>query len=182
MRALVIKLARNIRTSGTITPSSRFLIERLLKPIDFSSATSIVELGAGTGCVTRALLDRMSPTCELTCVEVDEEFVELCARIDDPRLTVYHACATELKGVLSRSGILGADYIVSSVPLSILDEDVADEILEVAQSCLRPRGKFLQYQYSPAYLRKLTARYSKVRVGFTLRNIPPAFVYECGTA
>ena len=68
------------------------------------------------------------------------------------------------------------------MPLSILDDEVADEILEVAQSCLQPGGKFLQYQYSPTYLRKLTARYGKVRLGFTLRNIPPAFIYECVTA
>ena len=160
-------------------PSSKYLIGRLLRPIDFSTATSIVELGVGTGCVTRALLGKMRPDCRLTCVEVDEEFVEACSGIDDARLTVYHACATDLKGLLVAAGMAKVDCIVSSLPLTILDDHLADEILDVAQACLSPGGKFLQYQYSPTYLRKLSRRYGDVRLGFALRNIPPAFVYEC---
>lgn len=162
-------------------PSSRFLIDRLLRPIDFANATSIVELGGGTGCITRELLRRMAPECHLTCVEADEEFAAVCAEIDDGRLTVHHACATDLKQVLKEGGLDDVDYIVSSVPLTILDDNLADEILEVAQACLRPGGKFLQYQYSLTYLSKLTARYRDVRLGFTLRNVPPAVVYECVT-
>lgn len=163
-------------------PSSRFLIDRLLRPIDFATATSIVELGAGTGCITKTLLKRMSPRCHLTCVEVEEEFARACSEIDDARLTVHHACATDLRKVLEGAGIAEVDYIVSSVPLSILDDELADEILEVTQSCLRSGGTFIQYQYSPSYLGKLNARYEDVRLGFTLRNIPPAVVYECVTA
>lgn len=175
----MIRLAQNIRTSGTILPSSRFLIDRLLRPIDFQNATSIVQLGVGTGCITRALLERMTHACRLNCVEVDVAFVEACADIADPRLTIHHACATDLCEVLERVGSPQVDYIVSSVPLSIVDDEVADEILRVAQSCLRPGGTFLQYQYSLTYLSKLNARFGDVRLGFTLRNIPPAFVYEC---
>ena len=160
-------------------PSSRYLIDRLLRPIDFSVASSIVELGVGTGCITRALLQRMGPECRLTSVEVDEEFVDACSGIEDPRLTLIHACATDLKKVLCDAGVAEVDHIVSSVPLSILDDTIADAILESAQACLRPGGMFLQYQYSPSYLRRLSARYGDVRVGFTLRNVPPAFIYEC---
>jgi phospholipid N-methyltransferase len=158
------------------------LIDRLLQPIDFAAASSIVELGGGTGCITRELLKRMDPECRLTCIEVDEEFADVCAEIDDGRLSVHHACATGLKQVLNEAGLGDVDYIVSSVPLTILDDDLADKILEVAQSCLRPGGKFLQYQYSLAYFSKLTARFRDVRLGFTLRNVPPAVVYECVTS
>jgi phospholipid N-methyltransferase len=92
---------------------------------------------------------------------------------------VHHGCATNLRGVLAHSGGSEVDYIVSSVPLSILDDRLADEILQVAQGCLRPGGMFLQYQYSLSYRRRLTEQYGDVRLGFTLRNLPPAFVYEC---
>jgi phospholipid N-methyltransferase len=121
----------------------------------------------------------MNTHCRLTCVEVDEEFVEACSAIDDDRLTVCHACATDLVTVLQDGGVTEVDYIVSSVPLSILDDHIADRILAAAQASLRPGGRFLQYQYSLTYLRKLTDRYGDVRLGFTLRNVPPAFVYEC---
>jgi phospholipid N-methyltransferase len=160
-------------------PSSRFLIDRLLRPIDFEGAASIVQLGVGTGCITQAILNRMSRECRLICVEVDEEFVRACASIHDERLTIHHACARDLRNVLGQAGVAQVDHIVSSVPLSILDDDLADEILRAAQECLRPGGKFLQYQYSLTYLKRLTARYGNVSWGFTLRNVPPAFVYEC---
>jgi phospholipid N-methyltransferase len=160
-------------------PSSRFLIERLLRPIDFDTARSIVQLGVGTACITRGLLERMDPTCALTCVEVDGSFIEECAGIGDPRLTVHHACATSLREILNTAGVPPVDHIVSALPLTILDDGLVDKILDTAQACLSPGGKFLQYQYSPTYLRRLSARYADVRLGFTLRNVPPAFVYEC---
>lgn len=160
-------------------PSSRFLIDRLLQPINFSRPSTVVELGVGDGCITREILSRMGPESRLICVEVEEQWVKALEDIHDARLTVYHACATDLKNVLLDAAVPHADYVVSSVPLTILDDELADEVLSVAQACLNPGGMFLQYQYSPTYLRKLTARYEDVRLGFTLRNIPPAFVYEC---
>lgn len=123
----------------------------------------------------------MSPTSRLIALDIEEEFANGCRVICDDRLTVYHACATDLSLLLKQAGVPPVDYIVSSIPLSIVDDNVADEILRVAESSLRPGGRFLQYQYSLGYLGRLTARFSKVRVGFTLRNIPPAVVYECET-
>ena len=87
--------------------------------------------------------------------------------------------ATDLQMVLRRGDVTEVDYIVSSLPLSILDDAIADGILNAAQASLKPGGKFLQYQYSLTYLGRLTERYGDVRLGFTLRNVPPAFVYEC---
>ena len=50
-----LNLIRSFKTSGTITPSSKVLIKTLLAPIDFTSARCIIELGPGTGCVTRSI-------------------------------------------------------------------------------------------------------------------------------
>jgi hypothetical protein len=71
------------------------------------------------------------------------------------------------------------DAVVSSLPLSIMDKAVVDHILDVARDSLAPGGRFLQYQYSLSQRHRLSRRYSNVAVGFTLLNIPPAFVYEC---
>ena len=46
-----LKLIKNIRTTGTIMPSSKILVRRLLSSIDFSKTNFIVELGPGNGCV-----------------------------------------------------------------------------------------------------------------------------------
>jgi phospholipid N-methyltransferase len=177
-----MKHIAHIRTSGTIIRSSPYLISRLLRRIDFSRARTIVQLGIGTGCITRELLKRMHPDARLVSVEVNEVFVRDCHRIHDSRLTVRHACASDLRALLDELGIAQIDHVVSSLPLAIMDDDLVDRILAVSESCLEPDGYFLQYQYSLSQRAVLERCFADVRVGFTLVNIPPAFVYECSLA
>jgi len=169
----------NIRTSGTIVPSSIFLAERLVRGIDYAKARVIVEFGVGTGCVTRRILRRMRSDARLISLEINPTFVEEGLRISDPRLTVRHACATTLPQILEDEGVGAVDAVVSSLPLSIMDHAVVDRILDVARDSLAPGGKFLQYQYSLSQRHRMSLRYTEVAVGFTLLNIPPAFVYDC---
>jgi phospholipid N-methyltransferase len=170
---------KSIRTSGTIMPSSRYLVNRLVSGIDFARAVDIVELGVGTGCVTREILRRMRPDARLVSLEINPAFVEVGRRIGDPRLTVRHACASALPRVLAEEGMTRVDAVVSSLPLKIMDQNVVDRILDVSRESLRPDGRFFQYQYSLSHYNKLAARYAAVGIRFTVRNTPPAFVYEC---
>ena len=85
-----IKLIRNIKTTGTVAPSSQVLIKRILAPIDFGSARCVVEFGPGNGCVTRALLSRMHADAILVCFEVNSEFATHLRTLNDPRLHVYN--------------------------------------------------------------------------------------------
>ena len=174
-----IKLIRSIRTSGTITPSSRNLVNRLLAPIDFESARCIVELGPGNGCVTRALLFRMHPDCRLICFEVNNDFIAELNALNDTRLHVYNACASSIRASLDELAIGQVDHIVSSLPLALLDDGMVQNILRVAGSNLRDGGKFLQYQYSLKNYNDVKPVFKDVKLKFTLRNMPPAFVYEC---
>lgn len=172
-------LARNIRTTGTVAPSSKALIRQLLKPIDFGAALRIVELGPGNGCVTRALLARMAPEARLISLELNGDFAARLAAIGDPRLEVCHACASSLRAVLDRRGVRRADYVVSSLPLALIDDAVMRSILSGVGANLREGGRFLQYQYSLANYGDVKPWFSDVRLRFTLRNVPPAFVYDC---
>ena len=174
-----LKLIKNIKTTGTITPSSKVLINHLLKPIDFSTARCIVELGPGNGCVTETLLQRMHPDCQLICLELDDEFATRLKTIDDSRLHVYNACASSIRAILDELGIVSVDHVVSSLPLALIDDDVVQEILSTVGSNLRDGGRFLQYQYSLANYSDVKPLFRNVKLHFTLRNMPPAFVYEC---
>ena len=147
--------------------------------VDFARARVVVELGVGTGCVTRALLERMRPDARLISLEIDPVFVADAERITDPRLTVLEACATALPDVLTNLGIPAVDAVVSSLPLSIMPDAVVELILDGARDALSADGRFLQYQYSLAQLHRFTARYDEVAVAFTPLNIPPTFVYQC---
>ena len=174
-----IKLIKNIKTTGTITPSSKALIKELLGPIDFSSASCIVELGPGNGCVTRALLKRMRPDCVLVCLEVNDDFVVQLSALNDPRLHVYKACASSLRQILDPLDIDEVDHVVSSLPLALIDNDVVGNILSSVSTNLREGGRFLQYQYSLKNYGDVKPIFKHVKLRFTLRNMPPAFVYEC---
>src|SRR5687767_10748196 len=65
---------RNPRMLGSIVPSSRFLIRKLLRPIDWSRARVIVEYGPGVGTITREALRRMRPDATLIAIETNDEF------------------------------------------------------------------------------------------------------------
>ena len=170
---------KHLKTSGTIVRSSPFLISRLLRAIDFERARTVVQLGVGTGCITKALLRRMRPDAGLISLELNEAFIEENSDLTDPRLSLVQGCAGDLPDIARDLGLGELDYIVSSLPLSIMDDDLVQRILVAADDLLADDGMFLQYQYSLSQRAKLERSFRDVRVGFTLVNIPPAFVYEC---
>lgn len=174
-----IKLIRNIRTTGMVSPSSRRLIDRMLAPIDFETATCIVELGPGNGCITHRLLKMMREDAILICLEVNNDFVAQLNAINDPRLKVYNACASSVPAILQEMGLSEVDHVLSSLPLAIMDKKVINAVLESARENLRPGGHFLQYQYSLKNLDDIRPVFNNAKVRFTVRNMPPAFIYEC---
>lgn len=178
-RPSLIKHLQHVKTSGTIVRSSPFLISRLLRAIEFERARTIVQLGVGTGCITRELLKRMRPDARLVSVELNPAFIEDGERIRDRRLVLKQDCASRLPSILRELRLTEVDYVVSSLPLAIMDEALVGRILVASHSCLAPGGMFLQYQYSLSQRAALERAFGDVRVGFTLVNIPPAFVYEC---
>lgn len=176
---ILIKHIQHIKTSGTLLPSSSFLVGRLIRSVDFSRALNIVELGMGTGCVTRALLKRMRPDARLISLEINEIFVQQCRSIRDRRLVLRHSCASLLSHVLEEEGLGEVDAVVSSLPLALMNDEVVDQIVESSSANLRPGGSFLQYQYSLKHLPTLTRHFPDVRIAFMPYNVPPAFVLEC---
>ena len=79
---------------GSLIPSSRFLVGRLLSKIDWSRARTIVEYGPGVGTISNHILGRMSPQARLIVFEMNEDFVDYLRRaFPDPRLHVVHGSA-----------------------------------------------------------------------------------------
>jgi phospholipid N-methyltransferase len=174
-----LRLIKSFKTSGTITPSSPRLISRLLAPIDFASARCIVELGPGNGCVTKAILEKLHPDCLLVCFELNSTFVEQLELIADPRLRIVNACASSIREELDKLEIETIDHVVSSLPLALIDAAIVDNILCSVGNNLKTGGCFQQYQYTLKNYSDMKPRFSNVKLRFTLRNLPPAFVYEC---
>lgn len=167
---------RTWKSTGAIARSSPALVRKLVAPISKDRTLRIVELGPGEGCVTRAILNRLGPDSELIAFEINEKFVERIKSIDDPRLSVHAESAEQLSKLVEEKSI---DFVVSSLPLSIIPKKVKDTIIRQSTLVLKPEGRYLQYQYALQDYGFLKNYFHSVKVGFTAANLPPAFIYTC---
>jgi phospholipid N-methyltransferase len=168
---------------GSIVPSSRFLVRRLLAPIDWSQARVIVEYGPGVGVVTRQILRNMRPDAALIVIETNPEFVAfLRSAIADVRLKVVQGSAANVVEILRESGYTGANYIVSGIPFSTMAPDVRERTLRDTYLALAPGGAFLVFQFSTRVLRDLRRIFRDVRRRFEFLNVLPAHLFICRAA
>jgi len=171
---------KNPKRIGAFTPSSHFLANKLIEPINFNSAKCIVELGAGTGCVTKKILRKMSKNCTLLCFEIDPLFIEqLKQNFNDPRLKIIQDSAENLDRYLREFNFEKVDFIVSGLPLVILPKTATNKILSRIRCNLKQGGKYTQLQYSLIGIKKIERMFPCLITHFVLLNFPPAFVYVC---
>ena len=163
---------------GSIIPSSRFLINRVLRLIDWQRAKVVVEYGPGVGTFTSEILDRMPQDGALVVLETNADFVAyLRHAIPDKRLHVVHGSAANVERVLSNLGLGKADYVISGIPFSVLPSDVREGILKATRDVLQSDGAFLVYQFSPKVLSYLERVFSSVHRDFEPLNVLPAQVF-----
>lgn len=167
---------RSFKSTGAIASSSPALVNRLIESIPPQQPLNVIELGPGEGCVTQALLSRLGRNATLTAFEINPVFVEKVRQISDPRLSVIPLGAEEMGAFFAPESV---DFIVSSLPLSMIPKEIKAAILEQVQLVLKPSGQFVQYQYALQDYRLLHRYFGDVSLQFTLANLPPAFIYTC---
>lgn len=166
------------RMLGSIIPSSRFLIDRLLEPVDWNRADLFVEYGPGVGTITLDILARLKPSARLVVFELNEDFVRfLRDEVRDPRLIVLHRSAAEVGDALAELGLGQADYVVSGIPFSTMPSTLREAVVDATAAALRPGGQFLVYQFSPKVLADLRRAFTGVARRFEARNVPPAHLF-----
>jgi phospholipid N-methyltransferase len=171
---------KNLSTLGTLTPSSRFLANRMLKKIDFSKVDVLVELGPGNGIITQQILERLPPKATLICFEINDNFYTQLLEVKNPQLVVIKSSAEKIKQELNLLGFHKTDHIISSLPLAIIPNKISEEILDNSFEVLENGGTYIQFQYSLSYFKKFKTVFMKsISVDFEPLNLPPAFVYRC---
>ena len=165
---------------GSVMPSSRFLVNKMLKSIDFTSAKYIAEYGPGTGCITIEILKRARPDAKILCFETNKKFCDyLKKNIKDERLIIINDGAENIKKYVKKLGISQVDCIVSSLPFFTLSDKKKSIIIEETKSTLKNHGKFVMYKYLSNFRKKLYNYFSDISTKFVPLNIPPSFVYIC---
>lgn len=163
---------------GAVSPSSRFLGEKMFANVDFSKDKIIVELGPGTGVFTDLIIKRMASDAKLFVFELNDNFYQsLAARINDSRVQIIHDSAEHIANYLQENE--KADVVISSLPLMIFSEELRNNVVDASYDCIREKGKYIQFQYSTQSKKLLLSKYVDVSIKFTIKNLPPAFIYTC---
>jgi len=156
----------------------------------------MVELGSGTGAITREILLRLRADARLYAIDSNPIFVaHLKRNCADRRLIPIHGVAETLSAELRSRGVAEADAIVSSLGLTTMESPQRSRIVEQAHGCLRPDGILTQYQYLVSFAgqvdfksarvqvfderRFLTSYFRHVASETVLLNLPPARVFTC---
>lgn len=165
---------------GSIVPSSKFLIDEILKNIDFKNAKYIVEYGSGTGRITKEILKRARKDAKIICIEINKKFCSYLRRtIKDKRVIIINDSAENIKQYLKKYDIPKIDYVISGLPFSSLDVEEKCTIIEETKDTLKNNGKFVVYQFLNNFKRYLYNYFSKISMKFVPFNIPPCFVFVC---
>ncbi|HZT80899.1 MAG TPA: methyltransferase domain-containing protein [Gemmataceae bacterium] len=142
---------RHFRTTGAILPSTRFLARALASELRKPRGPArILEVGPGTGSVTRELLRRLVPGDQLDLVEINAFFVDwLERRFEEDRhfwphrdrVNIIHSAVEDLPG----QGVY--DYIVSGLPLNNFPVATVRTIFRAYDRLLKPGGILTYYEY-----------------------------------
>jgi phospholipid N-methyltransferase len=167
--------------TGSIVPSQRFLIARMIAPVPADYSGQIIELGPGNGALTLRLAAKCPRArilaCEINPVLARDTRANLAAAGLDRRVEVISDSAEHLLAERARNGAPLADFIISGIPLGHLERAQTLGLLETIHGALRKRGMYIQFQYTLIDRKKIKARFSHLRTVPALLNFPPALVY-----
>jgi phospholipid N-methyltransferase len=173
-----VKTYLHDRSIASVTPSSKYLVERMVKSAALEEARVVVEYGPAEGVITRHLLRNMRRDAKLIAVELNEKFfLKLTERVKDPRLIPVRGDVREISKILAARGLTTADRIISGLPFSIFTGRERHEILTKTSDLLNPGGRFVAFAYTTHLIPMLKDYFSDVDTQFEVRNIPPSFVF-----
>ncbi len=165
---------------GNLFPSSRFLAKTLVSRMPKKRGIVVVELGAGTGALTRQIIDALPSDGRLVSIEINPVLAKyLKDTFKDKRVTFIEGDASRLRHYFSSIGLPKADCVISGLPLGDLKRDTRRTILQEIRSILGEKGTYIQFQYLLASYFEIRRSFNAKIVAYEFRNIPPAFVYEC---
>jgi phospholipid N-methyltransferase len=163
---------------GSIIPSSRFTIAKMLEPVDWDECRLFVEYGPGVGTFCQPVLDRLRRDGALIVIDTNPLFVDYLRKtIADSRFTAVLGSAEDVREIIRSHGHEHADYVLSGLPFSTLPDGVGPAIARATHEVLRPGGAFLVYQFSAKARDFMARHFRRIDQGFEALNIPPCRLY-----
>jgi len=163
---------------GSIIPSSRFTIAKVLAPVKWEECRLFVEYGPGVGTFCRPVLSRLRRDARLIVIDTNPLFIDyLNDTIADSRFTAVLGSAADVEAIVAAHGETHADYVLSGLPFSTLPDGVGPAIAAATHRVLRPGGAFLVYQFTARARDFMARHFNRIDSGFEWLNILPSFLY-----
>ncbi len=160
---------------GAIVPSGPLLGRTMATRIDPSNGP-VVEIGSGTGALTKHILAAGVASKDLILFEMNRKFCDLLQE-KYPNLAIHCRMAQDMEEL----GIKDLGAIVSGLPLLNMPENVQHSITSAAFKALKPTAPMIQFTYGskPPIMEQVCSD-----LGLTWEksprvwlNLPPATVY-----
>lgn len=163
---------------GSIVPSSRFTINRVLSAVDWDNTKLFVEYGPGVGTFCQPVLDRLRRDGTLLVIDLNPDFIDyLKKHYTDSRFVAVHGSAADVEEIIRAHGHEKADYIISGLPFSTLPPGVGPAIAAATYRVLRKGGAFLVYQFTPRAGDFMAQFFKRIDKGIEWINVPPCFLF-----
>jgi phosphatidylethanolamine/phosphatidyl-N-methylethanolamine N-methyltransferase len=167
-------LLRNPRNVGEVLPTSRSTARKMARYAMYGATEDslLVELGAGTGRITDALIGVLPHGARLVIFELDS-LLNLALRRRYRHLEYVTVCrdASELLEILEGQN---PHAVVSALPLANMDEELSAHILAQVAICLASGGRFVQIQYTKWKESLITRFFLSLDWRRNWANVPPA--------
>ena len=168
---------------GAIAPSSPELATKMIDGIDADENNVVLELGVGTGAITKFLQSKIPNNKSYLGIELDRDLVKILNR-NYPDLEIDCGNACDAYSIHKKSGLGKIRYIICCLPFVSLPNEVGEKILGEVDKFMQKGCTFRTFQYAHGYympsaikLREfMRDRYGKSRRSkLIVKNVPPAY-------
>ena len=185
--SMLREFLRDPFSTGTVCSSSPSLCRMIASNESLQHADVVVELGAGTGCISKHLLQTVKQEATFISIEKNPHLYKtLIAQYSHSYFVL--GSAENLPDILCEKSIPKADVIISSLPWASFSSELQDQITQAIRASLKPNGIFITYAYVcgailpsfATFRRQLTQSFCNVDTSqIVWNNFPPAFLYQC---
>ncbi|MCH8567212.1 MAG: methyltransferase domain-containing protein [Balneolales bacterium] len=178
----ILYFLRDIRKTGAVAPSSRYLANDMVRFLRKKTACNaaplrILELGPGTGTLTKAICSAMRPEDRLDMVEINPHFCRMLRRkFKQPGIRVIYG------DLLEFDPDAPYDYVFSSIPYESIPESVTSLMWKKKLSLCKPNGlisyyKYVNFNFFRCKFEKELVRDYCIDKTLVFRNLPPAQLF-----
>lgn len=163
---------------GSIIPSSRWTVQKMLAPVKWDECKLFVEYGPGVGTFCQPVLNRMRKDATLLVIDTNPDFIDFLRKhFRDSRFIAVHGSAADVNEIIREFGFEHADYILSGLPFSTLPGDLGPRIAEETGKAIRPGGAFLVYQFRARARDFMAPHFKRIDSGYEFWNVLPCYLF-----